>query len=103
MAREAAMAGRLPEVVALAGGDPEGCGVRTSPQRPCRHPDARRVIEQVGWWVGFGLANLACVLDPECFVLGAAWSAPEISSSIRPGAPSTRWSKVVRPVPPRPS
>ena len=32
--------------------------------------DARRVVEQVGWWVGFGLANLACVLDPECFVLG---------------------------------
>jgi glucokinase len=27
-------------------------------------------MEQVGWWVGFGLANLACVLDPECFVLG---------------------------------
>jgi glucokinase len=24
----------------------------------------------VGRWVGFGLANLACVLDPECFVLG---------------------------------
>ena len=33
-------------------------------------PAARRVIEEVGWWVGFGLANLACVLDPECFVLG---------------------------------
>ena len=28
------------------------------------------MIEEVGWWVGFGLANLACVLDPECFVLG---------------------------------
>jgi glucokinase len=28
------------------------------------------VIEEVGWWLGFGLANLACVLDPECFVLG---------------------------------
>ena len=33
-------------------------------------PAARRVIEEVGWWVGFGLANLAAVLDPECFVLG---------------------------------
>ena len=28
------------------------------------------MIEEVGWWIGFGLANLACVLDPQCFVLG---------------------------------
>jgi len=33
-------------------------------------PEARLVIEEVGGWVGFGLANLAGVLDPECFVLG---------------------------------
>ncbi len=33
-------------------------------------PAARHVIEEVGSWVGFGLANLACVLDPQCFVLG---------------------------------
>jgi len=33
-------------------------------------PAARQVIEEVGRWVGFGLANLAAVLDPECFVLG---------------------------------
>ena len=33
-------------------------------------PAARRVIEEVGWWIGFGLANLAAVVDPECFVLG---------------------------------
>ena len=71
MAREAAMAGRLPEVVALAGGDPEGVrGEDVTGAALAGDPDARRVIEQVGWWVGFGLANLACVLDPECFVLG---------------------------------
>jgi glucokinase len=28
------------------------------------------VIEEVGRWIGFGLANLAAVLDPDCFVLG---------------------------------
>ena len=33
-------------------------------------PAAQQVIEEVGWWIGFGLANLAAVLDPECFVLG---------------------------------
>jgi glucokinase len=71
MAREAALAGRLPGVVALAGGDPEGVrGEDVSAAALAGDPDARRVIEQVGWWVGFGLANLACVLDPECFVLG---------------------------------
>ena len=71
MAREAALAGRLPEVVALAGGDPEGVrGEDVTAAALAGDPDARRVIEQVGWWVGFGLANLACVLDPECFVLG---------------------------------
>jgi glucokinase len=71
MAREAALAGRLPEVVALAGGDPEGVrGEDVTAAAVAGDPDARRVIEQVGWWVGFGLANLACVLDSECFVLG---------------------------------
>jgi glucokinase len=71
MAREAALAGRLPGVVALAGGDPEGVrGEDVTAAALAGDPDARRVIEQVGWWVGFGLANLACVLDPECFVLG---------------------------------
>jgi glucokinase len=71
MAREAALAGRLPAVVALAGGDPEGVrGEDVTGAAVAGDPDARRVIEQVGWWVGFGLANLACVLDPECFVLG---------------------------------
>jgi glucokinase len=71
MAREAALAGRLPEVVALAGGDPEGVrGEDVTAAAVAGDPDARRVIEQVGWWVGFGLANLASVLDPECFVLG---------------------------------
>ena len=40
------------------------------PTAPAVPRAARRVIEEVGSWVGFGLANLACVLDPHCFVLG---------------------------------
>ena len=71
MAREAALAGRLPAVVALAGGDPEAVrGEDVTGAALVGDADAKREIEQVGWWVGFGLANLACVLDPECFVLG---------------------------------
>jgi glucokinase len=71
LAREAALAGRLGEVVRLAGGDPESVrGEDVSAAAAGGDPAARQVIEEVGWWVGFGLANLAAVLDPECFVLG---------------------------------
>jgi glucokinase len=70
-AREAALAGRLDGVVRLAGGDPENVrGEDVSAAAAAGDPAARQVIEEVGRWVGFGLANLACVLDPECFVLG---------------------------------
>ena len=71
LAREAALAGRLGEVVRLAGGDPESVrGEDVSAAAAAGDPAARQVIEEVGWWIGFGLANLACVVDPECFVLG---------------------------------
>jgi glucokinase len=71
LAREAALAGRLPEVVRLAGGDAESVrGEDVSAAALAGDDDARRVVQEVGWWVGFGLANLVCVLDPECIVLG---------------------------------
>ena len=71
LAREAAMAGRLPAVVALAGGDPESVrGEDVTAAALAGDADARQVVEQLGWWVGFGLANLTCVLDPACIVLG---------------------------------
>ncbi len=58
-------------MVRRAGGDPESVrGEDVSAAATAGDPAARRVIEHVGWWIGFGLANLACVLDPECFVLG---------------------------------
>ncbi len=71
LAREAALAGRLREVVRLAGGDPESVrGEDISAAAATGDPAAQQVIRQVGGWIGFGLANLAAVLDPECFVLG---------------------------------
>jgi glucokinase len=70
-AREAALAGRLGEVVRVAGGDPESVrGEDVSAAAAAGDPEARRVIEEVGRWIGFGLANLTSVVDPECFVLG---------------------------------
>jgi glucokinase len=71
LAREAALAGKLPGVVALSGGDPESVrGEDVTAAALSGDPDARRVVEEIGWWIGFGLANLSSVLDPECFVLG---------------------------------
>jgi glucokinase len=71
LAREAALAGRLNAVVRMAGGDPESVrGEDVSAAAAAGDREARRVIERVGWWIGFGLANLAAVLDPDCFVLG---------------------------------
>ena len=70
MAREAALAASA-RGGCNGGGDPEGVrGEDVTAAAAAGDTDARRVIEQVGWWVGLGLANLACVLDPECFVLG---------------------------------
>lgn len=71
LAREAALAGRLGEVVRNAGGDPESVrGEDISAAAASGDPAAQQVIREVGWWIGFGLANLAAVLDPGCFVLG---------------------------------
>ena len=86
LAREAALAGTLPGVVALAGGDPEGVrGEDVTAAALSGDRDARRVLEQVGWWVGFGLANLASVLDPECFVIGGGLaSAGDLLLDCRP-------------------
>jgi glucokinase len=71
LAREAALAGQLGEVVRLAGGDPEAVrGEDVSAAAATGDPAAQRVIREVGGWIGFGLANLAALLDPDCFVLG---------------------------------
>ena len=71
LAREAALAGRLGEVVRLAGGDAETVrGEDVSAAAAAGDPAAQQVIREVGRWIGFGLANLAALLDPACFVLG---------------------------------
>ena len=107
LAREAALAGRLDEVVHLAGGDPESVrGEDVSAAAAAGDPAAQQVIEEVGWWVGFGLANLACVIDPECFVLGGGLVAGgRPPPRVGPRRPSPDWSRAadaVRPWPDRP-
>ena len=71
LAREAAYAGQLPEVVVLAGGDPELVrGEHVTRAAREGEPGPWRVMDELGWWVALGLANLTAVLDPERIVLG---------------------------------
>jgi glucokinase len=71
LAREAAYAGRLHEVVVRAGGDPElvrGEDVTRAAMEG--HRGALGVMDELGWWVALGLANLSAVLDPQRIVIG---------------------------------
>ena len=71
LAREAAHARRIPDVVARAGGDPEAVrGEHVTAAAAEGDEAALDVMEAFGWWVALGLANLANAFDPECFVLG---------------------------------
>jgi glucokinase len=71
LAREAAEAGRARRVVELAGGDPEAVrGEHVTRAATEGDVEARRVMADFAWWLALGLANLANIFDPDCFVLG---------------------------------
>jgi glucokinase len=71
LAREAAHAGRLDEVLRRAGGDPEAVRAEdVTAAAAAGDAGARAVLEELGWWLALGLANLANILDPSVFVLG---------------------------------
>jgi glucokinase len=71
LAREAAFAGRLPHVVAQAGGDPENVHGEDITRAALRGDGgALGVLEELGWWVALGLANVVAMVDPERIVLG---------------------------------
>jgi glucokinase len=71
MAREAAHAGRLDEVLRGAGGDPEAVRAEDVTAAAANGDrQAQAVLEELGWWLALGLANLANILDPSVFVIG---------------------------------
>lgn len=71
LAREAAHAGRLNEVVRLANGDPEAVrGEHVTRAATAGDPEALAVVEDLGGWLALGLANLANILDTAMFVIG---------------------------------
>ncbi len=71
LAREAAHAGRLDEVVSLAGGDAESVrGEHVLVAAKAGDVGALAVLGELGWWLALGLSNLALVLDPAVMVYG---------------------------------
>jgi len=70
LGREAAAAGRLPALVALRGDAEFVRGEDVTHAAAAGDKEALAVLDEVGWWLALGLANLAAVLDPGRFVLG---------------------------------
>ncbi|HUY22559.1 MAG TPA: ROK family protein [Acidimicrobiales bacterium] len=71
LAREAAHAGRLDEVVHLAGGDAESVrGEHVTMAAEAGDAGALAVLTELGWWLALGLSNLALALDPAVMVYG---------------------------------
>jgi glucokinase len=70
---------RTPEgavrLLQLGGGSPEGISGPVVTQAAAEgDPAALRCFETVGCWLGQGLADLAAILDPACFVIGGGVS-----------------------------
>jgi glucokinase len=71
LAREAAQAGKLDEVVHLAGGDAESVrGEHVTMAAKAGDVGALAVLAELGWWLALGLSNLALALDPAVMVYG---------------------------------
>lgn len=75
LAREAAIGGRLRALVAELG-DPEAVrGEDVTRAAAAGDAEAIAVLDDVGWWLALGFANLVAILDPACFVLGGGLSS----------------------------
>jgi glucokinase len=71
IAREAALAGRLGAVVSSLGGDPQSVrGEDVTAAGAGGDAEALVVLDEVGWWLARGIANLICILDPTCVIVG---------------------------------
>lgn len=71
IARDAALAGRAPRVVEIAGGGPESVhGEHVMRALSEGDAAATAIVDEFAWWLALGLANLANVLDPRVIVIG---------------------------------
>ncbi len=85
LAREAAIAGRLTALVAELGDAEAVRGEDVTRAAASGDAEALAVLDDVGWWLALGLANLVAILDPACFVLGGG-----VSSASELLVPATR-------------
>lgn len=104
-AREMAIAApvRVPTLLESAGGDPSAItGPLVTKAALAGDPGALECFAGIGRWLGEGLADLAAILDPDCFVIGggvsdaghllmepacAAFNASLTGAAYRPHAP----------------
>ncbi|MEI8127630.1 MAG: ROK family protein [Actinomycetota bacterium] len=84
LAREAATAGRLPVLVSQCGGSELVRSEDITLAAAAGLGEALDVIDEVGWWLALGLANLAAILDCSHFVIGGGLS--EASTLLLPAA-----------------
>ncbi|MBO0775268.1 MAG: ROK family glucokinase [Actinobacteria bacterium] len=67
--------GAAARLLQLAGGRPEGIGgLQVTQAAREGDPGAQRCFDVVGGWLGQGLADLAAILDPGCFIIGGGVS-----------------------------
>jgi glucokinase len=67
--------GAAVRLLQLAGGSPDGItGSQVTQAAREGDPVAARCFATVGGWLGQGLADLAAILDPGCFVIGGGVS-----------------------------
>jgi glucokinase len=70
-AREAAAAGRVPGILAAAGGDVDAIkGEHVTEAAAAGNDEAVALFDELAFFLAQGLANLAAALDPGLFVLG---------------------------------
>ncbi|MGC2486914.1 MAG: ROK family protein [Acidimicrobiales bacterium] len=85
LTREAAVEGRLPELVARSGGDWRAVRAEDVSRAASEGlNEAVALMREVGWWLALGLANLAAILDAGHFVIGGGLS--EASELVLPAA-----------------
>ncbi len=84
LSREAALDGRLPAVVARVGAADRVTGEDVTAAAADGLEEAIAVVDEVGWWLALGLANLVAILDTGQIVIGGGLS--EVASLVLPSA-----------------